>query len=290
MISRLGPLFLLALMLIGASSLPSAAQSPIPFVEIYLDNLPQPLRLADADADAFQRRLNRPPLLEARPIAGGVSIGVDTPYWDAALRESPDGPQVGIGGQYYQDGGFVELDRGGRAAWIVLDLRQRAILDRYIRFANEGAIGPQPSALEMIVLAAAEEPVGVEVGGRVLSQDEKLGLWDVIDVHNGWVTQADAPLPPAGDAGYWFVFTLPEGRSLQYYYDPAAGTLTDALVTETFDVHLSREATLPEPNGAPQVEQQSPRGSWLWWPVMLGGGSVFLALAVWLQRRNLRPG
>ena len=282
MILRLGLLFLLTLLLAASA----AAQSPILPVEIYIDELPRPLSLAPADADAFQRRLNAPPLLEPRPVTGGVSIGVDTRYWDAALREAVDDPQVGVGGRYYPDGGFVELSRDGRAAWIVLDLRQRALLDRYVRFAVEsGGLLSTPSSLEVIIFAAQTETIGIEAGDRSLSEAEAQAFWAATFRGDTKAIFRDPPRPPdATRPGYWLTFALPEGSTRQFFVDVAAGELTDALGTENHDVRGLIGTILPESATFLTIEHEDPAGSAIWWLIAVAAGGGLLVLALALQR------
>jgi hypothetical protein len=299
-ILRLGPLLLLVLLLHGvASSLPAAAfQTRSVPVEIDVEG--ETYTLAPADADAFQRRLNQPPKLETPPDAGGPSYTVTTAYWDVAVREEDDDPAVDHAAEYFPRGGFVRTRQDGEDVWLVIDLRQRAILDHYILYATTQRL-PQdaslkqamlhPSALLVMFLAyyGQGEPVSIDIGDRLLAASETDAfLASVAPNLIFQLTFLDPPQPPDHDAsaGYWVTITLPEGRSLRYFYNTSTLTLTDALGTETFDLKAAAGGGIPESAAIARIDQQEPAGSLLWWPVMIGGGVSLLAVAIWLQRRN----
>jgi hypothetical protein len=253
---------------------------------IYIEGLPQPVEMAPADYATFTRRLNLPPELPPRPPASGPSYGVDSPYWDLALRQSPEDPQAGLGATYFPLGGYVQTVHANRDAWLVLDLRQRALLDRYIRLGRAGLIGARPGAFQVLIAAAQSEPVSVQHADSVLGDEAARALWAALAATRPAVTFIEPPRPPPRDGGYWLTFTTAEGRSLQYFYDRAAATLTDALGTETYAI----PGILPVDPGPPlQITQQAPRGSLLWWPLMLAGGAILLAAAVWTQQRFVGP-
>ena len=284
MIARLGLLLLLVLVVWFGGSTANAGVE-IPSILIYLDDFPgNVIHVAPADADAFSRRLSQPPQLPPRPPVSMPYYNLDSTYWDMALRRSPDDPPVLPDGTYYPDGGYVQTVRQDHDVWLVLDLRQRAMLDRYISLGKAGALGPHPGALEVLAKAGGAETISVEIGARPLLADAALAFWRLFDGPS-LVSFLDPPRPPTGEGGYWISVTAPEGRILQLFYDPATGSLTDALGTETYRGVVPPGA-LPSPSDGPlQIEQQPPQGSKLWWPVMLGGGVVLLAAAVWLRRR-----
>jgi len=296
-ISRLGLPFLLVVLLHGVAwSLPAAANATITPVEIDVGG--NNIVLAPADADAFQRRLNQPPLLEDPPDAGGASYTVTTAYWDAAVREKDDEPLVEDAAEYFPQGGFVRTRQDGEDVWLVIDLRQRAILDHYILYATTQRL-PQdaslrqamlhPSALLVMFLAyyGQGEPISIDVGDRLLAASEADALLSSIAPNLIFqLTFLDPPQAPASDAssGYWVTITLAEGRSLQYFYNTSTLTLTDALGTETFDLRAAGGGGILESAEIARIEQQDPVGSWVWWPVMVGGGVALLAFAIWLRK------
>jgi hypothetical protein len=171
-----------------------------------------------------------------------------------------------------------------RDAFFVLDLRQRAMLDRYIRLARQGLIPAQPGALNVLIAASQTESISVEPAGEHLNGDQTAAFWR--SLHNrSLAVQFLTPLqPPSEGGGYWITFTTAEGRAIQYHLEPESGTLTDFLGTESYIVRNALPATAE----APGIMQQEPQGSWLWWPVMLGGGAALLAAAVWLRRLEAR--
>lgn len=264
-----------------------AAQTPIPSVVIDVEGIM--FTLAPADADAFQRRLSQPPLFDEPPAASGPSYTVTTAYWDLAVREDEDEPAVEPDAKYFPGGGFVRARQDGQDLWLVLDLRQRAILDRYIRFGAEvGRPGPRPGALEILALASRTETIGIEAGAGRFSDAEARSFWDSAGSVAADPSFRDPPRPPAtaGVAGYWLTFSLPEGRSQQYFVDTTGGVLTDALGTESYDVAGLIGATLPETAESLHIEDESPAGSKLWWVLAVGGGAVFLLGAAALHRRS----
>jgi hypothetical protein len=136
----------------------------------------------------------------------------------------------------------------------------------------------------VLAAASSSEAISLEAAGLPLADAEAGRFWKLF---SGAMRPSfpEPPQPPQASSGYWLVVTLLEGRALQYYYDPAAATLTDALGSERYTGVPA--GVLPPSAAAPTIEQQEPQGSLLWWPVMIGGGVVCLAAAVWLHRRGL---
>jgi hypothetical protein len=280
-------LIVLTLMLPAVAPVRSAlAQTPIPPVEIDVEGFVA--LLAPADADAFQRRLNQPPLLDGPPAASGPSYTVTTPYWDAAVREEDSEPDVEPAAEYFPAGGFVRARQDGQDVWLVLDLRQRAILDRYIAYYSEHPrpeLEPRAGSLRMALARTPNELISIEAGDRRLAPDEAALFWEAL---NGRLDAEfiDPPNPPGDAPGYWITFTLPEGRALLYFNDTVAGTLTDALGTESYDISGAGEHRIPASADARLIEDESPAGSKLWWLIGAGGGVVLLGLAVALRRAS----
>jgi hypothetical protein len=278
-IARPALLLLLVLILwLGGST--ASATTEILGVEIQIRPESPPVRLAPADADAFQRRLNAPPPYVG-PRPSGESVLVTSGYWDAALRADESAPHFDAAATYFIEDGVVQARQAGRDLFFVLDHRQRAMLARYVRLARTGSISSNPGALQVLIAAANSETISIEPGGVPLTVDDIGALWRALDDQKPVVSFIDEPQPPARAGGYWVTFTTAEGRALQYHYDPATGTLTDFLRTETYTIRNLLPSTAGEP---PQIEQQEPRGSLLWWPVMLGGSVALLAAAVWFRR------
>jgi hypothetical protein len=295
-IRRLGLLLVLALTLLLAASVHGAfAQAPVGSVTIDVDG--KLISLAPADANAFQRRLNQPPTLETTPPAAAPAYTVATLYWDEAVREdNVDEPPVDEEAQYFPGGGYVRAEQDGEEVWLVLDLRQRAILDHYIDYGSRQRLPDDPerqqavlnpSALLVVFLAyyGIGETIGIQVGDRTLGPVEIDGFLASVAPHLIFqLTFPDPPQPPETDgSGYWVTFTLPEGRTLAYYLDLDARTLTDALGTETFDLSDAAGGGIPEFAETLHVEQEAPAGSQLWWLFGIGGGVALLALALLLQ-------
>ena len=288
MVLRLASLVILALLSTGAApSGRAAAQAPIPTVAIEVEGVT--VFLAPADADAFQRRLNQPPLLDEPPGAGAPSYRVTTAYWDPAIREDDDEPQVDPVADYFPGGGFVRASREGEDVWIVLDLRQRALLDRYISYYTvhpRPELEPRPGSLKITWATTPDELISIEVGDRRLTEDEAGLFWEAMNPRLHRLVFLDPPRPPDASAalGYWVTFSLPEGRSLRYFVDTAAGSLTDALGTESYDIGDAIGGRIPESAAVSLIEDEDPAGSPLWWFVAVGGGGALLVLALALQR------
>jgi hypothetical protein len=291
-------MLLLALCLGGAASSQTVAgQTAISPASIYVEG--KEIALAPADADALQRRINRPPLLEDAPAVAASAYVVTTAYWDAAIREDEDDPPVAEEAEYFPAGGFVRASQDGEDAWIVLDPRQRAILDHYILYGTQQRL-PQdpnlqkavlhPSALLIVFLAyyGVGETVAVEVGDRPLEADEADAFFASVAPNLIFqLTFLDPPEPPEpSGSGYWVTFTLPEGRTHAYYLDPSAGTLTDALGTETFDISGAAGGGIPESAAVAQIEQEDRAGSPAWWLLTVVGGTGLIALVAWMRSRG----
>jgi hypothetical protein len=289
--------FLLAIVL-----LPSLAEgAQVSRTVISGGDLPHPVNMTQADADAFTRRLNRPPRFEEPPpVIPDLFYKVTSPYWATALISTRvERPPAEDEAFYYPEGGYVRARQGGEDVWIVIDLRQQASLNRYIRLVRDQGLEGVPGTLQVLVAAARSEPIAVTIGARTLNDAETRVFWSVAD---GLRPSASVARPEDREAllanpdNVWLTFTLPEGRSIEmrYWFD---GRLVDPELTEFYGVPpgwlrpvLGADAPVPgRPfgNGAAQIEQQPGRGSPLWWVVMLGGGAACLAAAFWSQRRVL---
>jgi hypothetical protein len=248
-----------------------------------------PVQLAAVDSDAFTRRLTFPPKLDDTPDVTGAGYTITTAYWDDVLRNGRnDRDRVETAATYYEDGGYVRTRQGDEDVWIVLDLRQRAIVDRYLRLTRAGLLRERPGILEVLAAASRGESIGVDIGGNQLSPTEAQELWTGLSV-SPRPSFRDEMQPPAGE-GAWLVFSLEEGRSAQVFYEAASRTLTDFLGAESYrvidPVAFTIESATRGGGSALSIEQQDSRGSGLWWVVMLGGGLACLGAAVWLSRRT----
>ena len=290
---------LAALVLLLAPASVGETSQPAPASTLSGGDLPYAVRLSAADEEAFRRRLAPPEPLEEPQKPSGSFYTLASSYWEHALTyHDPDVESVAVEAAYFPESGMVRARHGGEDAWLVLDLRQRAILDRYLRFAREGRIGPEPGAFEVLRAAAATEPITVTVADRELTPDEARRFWkasqsmqlrrDLIPGASG----TPSPGPPSPSA-VWLTFTLDEGRSVELLYLVGSGVLVDRFASEVYPVPsrwlvpvLGPAADIgsPEFNLAPaQIEQQPTRGSRLWW-LMAVAAVVVLGTAVWLRR------
>lgn len=282
-----------ALLLVILTALNAGAQEfEIPSVTISGGDLANPIRLAPADADAFRRRINQLPRFEDPPTLEGPSYVVTTSYWPVAVRldedEGEDVLDVDVRGDYYPLGGFVRVTVGeeeGVDAWMALNLRQRAILDRYIRLSLAGEVDNEPSTIDVLTAMSSTEVFGVEVGPKVLDLEAGVDLLGKLREENPSPILQERELPSIDESGVWLIVTLLEGRSLRYYY--SQGVLTEALGTERYDATAIAdilEGIAPEQ--AATIVQDEPAGSLLWWPVTIGGGLAAIGAAIWLQRKS----
>jgi hypothetical protein len=281
---RLVALLPIALALIAPSI--SAQEFTIPSVTISGGDLTGSLRLAPADADMFRRRVVQPPRLEDPPAVSGLPYLVTSDYWASAVRleDDEEAEDVGDEGHYYPDGGFVRVDLGGDDVWLVLDLRQRSILDRYIRLREQGLIGDTPSTLEVLAEAFNMETMAVEAGAELVEPEVAAGLLsDLVEANPEPGVEPRQPPSPSDD-GFWLTVMQVQGGVLRYFYD--GRTLTESLGTERYDA-TSVAGTLDglAPASTPAIQNEDPAGSLLWWPVMIGGGIAALGAALWLRRR-----
>ena len=262
-------------------------------------NLSQPLRLAQVDETALYQRVSLPPRLDDPPTASGPSYTVKSPYWPKVLPgNGKDRPRALDEAAYFPQGGLVRADQGGKDSWIVLDLRQRAILDRYIRLGEKGLISGDTSVVQVLVAASASgEAVGVTVGSTALSATESSKLLDSLKgltpspkLGPGALLAVPPSQPPAGSA--WMTFTLPEGREVRLLYTAASRTLVDYDAQNHYPIPSEWLESVLGPQYAPgspallagAVPQEKGPGSPVWWLVMLGGGIALLTAGVYLSR------
>jgi hypothetical protein len=278
----------------------STAELDIPEVRIAGEGIPQPVNLSPPDADAFRRRINAPPELEEAPSVSGRFYIVSSKYWNDYVRPYLDEDEIDLDEHafYYPEGGYVRTTQDGEDVWVVLDLRQRAILNRYIRLAGANLIDQTPSSIGVLhasytgslqdaAAGNSGDLISLEVAGRALTGAQADQVWQAL-LRLGAASFLDPVQPPrpATTPGFWLLFYLPEGRSLQYFYDGTS--LIDMLGSERYDATAVRGVLDPlAPQERPVIQHQEPTGSLLWWPLMFGGGLVSLALAIVLRRRQL---
>jgi hypothetical protein len=265
-------------------------------------DLPHQVRLAAADTADFQRRTDSPPTLDNTPATSGLSYTLSTGYWDRLLRENKDDkPPIQNDAAYYPQGGFVHARQGGKDVWFVIDLKQQAIVNRYVRVGAQ--LSETPGVLEVLREAAlAGEPIEVQVGPRLLDESQRAQFWQVAKAATSrpdilaQTTQGTVTPPKDTNraTSTWLVFNLPEARSVRLYYNVPTGVLFDETGTELYPVPARWLVPILGPDAAPgssfslgpeEVPQQKGRGSPVWWFVMLGAGFACLAAALWWQRR-----
>jgi hypothetical protein len=285
-------LLLVTLLSSRLSPQPVAAEGPI---TISGNGLPHPVSLAPVDVDTFRRRISPPPKLEDEPNVSGPAYTITANYWDEVIRgDNSRKERVETEATYYSERGFVRARQGGEDVWIVIDLRQRTILDRYIRADARGEIGETPGVLEVLLAAARDgEQIGVQVGDQLLSQAQADQLWQAL-AGTGRPSLLIPQQPPSPEGqGRWIIFNLVEGRTVQLFAGGSPASLTDSLGWERYSLPADLASLLraDQPESTATIGQEKGTGSPLWWPVMLGGGLACLALALWWQRRfsNAQP-
>jgi hypothetical protein len=277
----------LALVLLTSPTLASA-QEPftIPDVTISGGGLPAPISLAPTDADAFRRRINLPPRIEFIPQTTGPSYAVTTAYWDDAIDRESGEEQLLVDERatYWPEGGFLLTKLGDQEVWTVLDLRQQALLERYIRLGSAGAISPREGNLGVLSAAAATEYIGIDAGAAPLTDSQRASFWSALgDTPVTFLAPFEPPQP--GEDGFWLLLTIPDGPGYEYYYDGA--TLTDSFGAERYTAPAALRSLLDGLTPlTPPIENEDPPGSLLWWPVMAGGGLALIAAAYYLNRRT----
>jgi hypothetical protein len=278
--------FAAALLLSGFAPAHAQEAFDIPEVTISGGGLPVAVSLAPTDADAFRRRINLPPRIEFVPQPTGPSYTVTTPYWNDAIdrEEGEERLAVAEAATYWPDGGYLLTMLGDNEVWTVLDLRQQATLDRYIRLGRAGAIGPRDGNLAVLSAAVASEYVGIDAGVAPLTASQRSAFWaEFGDTPVSFLDPFEPP-QPSGD-GFWLLLTIADGPGYQYYYD--GSSLTDSFGAERYAVPAALRSLLDGLTPSmPAIENEDPPGSLLWWPVMVGGGLLLIGAAWWLNRRR----
>src|SRR4051812_9745928 len=250
-----------------------------------------PVRLAVTDDYAFFRRINLPPKLDDTPKTSGPSYEITSRYWDDVLRGWDSTAGSGAdSATYYPQGGFVHAKQGGSDVWLVIDLRQQAIVNRYIRLAQKDTLPAAPTLQEVISASQRDEKISVTIGSHQLKPDELTAFWKefarpMTRTNGGGVT-------PRSSDGLWIAFGLEEGRNVHLFYDIKGSRLIAALGTEAgpapndwLSPTLGTTVTATSPLVAPMaVPQAEPRGGRQWWLVMVGGGIFFLAAAFYAHK------
>src|SRR5215212_1487297 len=200
MIARLAFLAVVAML---ALLLPGARLYAAPeATSISGPGLSHPVRLAVSDDYAFFRRINLPPKLDDTPKVTGQSYEITSRYWDDVVRGWDSSAGSGAdSATYYPEGGFVRAKQGSDDVWLVIDLRQRAILDRYIRLAQKNTLPAIPTLQEVIAASQRDEKISVTIGSRQLKPDELTAFWKEFARP---VTRTDGGgTTPKGSDGLW---------------------------------------------------------------------------------------
>jgi hypothetical protein len=291
-VARIALVFVLAGIALAATTMGGSAQEGGSIV-LSGNDLRHPLRLSRTDEDDFRRRLTLPPILEVAPELRPDSYMVTTTYWDEVVRDGrQDEPPVDAMAHYFEDEGFVRARQGGKDVWLVLDLRQREILHRYLRLGRRDRLPERPGALQVLSQAWTSEEISIEVEGDQLSPLERNIFFTGI-ARGEAPSFPDQPIEITARRGVWIVFGLPEGRSVRILYDPGTQEFIDAYGTEVYRVPEQTAlavAAANSPGRGPQIEAEEGRGSLIWWAIMLGAGAGALGVAALVRRRGESAG
>ena len=286
LVLRLFPLLVLVIAISLTSTIPAHAAG----TDVVLSggDLPYAIKLARGDADAFVRRVSPPPKLEDAPVFQGNGYKIASAYWDEVLRNGRDDRgAAALDAFYFEQGGYVVAHQDGRDVWLVLDLRQRAIIDRYLALGRARTIRGEPGILEVLTIASRSETVGVEIGGVALDEAQRNNFWSLIAI-GPRATHTDPPQVPLGARGVWIVFALEEGRSLQVFYERQSALFIDSFGAEIYGVSTPMatliDTIVPRTSTGIRVAQEKSTGSPIWWLIAGGGGIACIGAAVWLQR------
>jgi hypothetical protein len=251
-----------------------------------------PVRLAVTDDYAFFRRINLPPKLDNKPDLSGPSYEITSRYWDDVVRGWDSNAGSGAdSATYYPQGGFVHARQDGEDVWLVIDLRQQAILNRYIRLAQQNTLPAIPTLQEVISASQRDEKISVTIGSRQLKGSELANFWREFARP---MTRTDGGgTTPRGSNGLWIAFGLEEGRTVHLFYDLKGHRLIDDLGIEALTVPndwlasvLGSPLAPTSPLVAPlAIPQDEPRGGRVWWLIMVGSGVFFLAAAFYAHKK-----
>jgi hypothetical protein len=290
---------ILTVICIVAMAAASAATAAGSETTISGGSLTTPLRLTAGDEVALFQRITLPPKLDdAPPVLAGPAYSVKSPYWPRVLPgNGKDRPPASDQAAYYPAGGFVRASQGGKDAWLVLDLRQRAIIDRYIRLGEKRLISGEPSILDLLRAdVATGASLGIAAGARELSAAEQGKFWTSLEGVNprSFPPAAGVPTTAAGDLppdAVWITFTYPEGRDTRLLYVPGSDALVDYDSQQYYGVPRNWLTLVLGSDGTPgsaviapvPVPQEAGPGSPVFWVLMIGGGLALIGAAVFLR-------
>jgi hypothetical protein len=288
-------LVLAAAVLYCAFSVTSARADAVAGTTVSGGDMKHPVRLTAADELTFLRRINLPPKLDDAPFNSydGPSYTVATDYWDSLLYGWKDTKgHAADTATYYPKGGYIKTKQDDKDVWLVIDLRQQAILNRYIRLGAKDAVPEKPTLQQMLV-ASSDEPISVDIGSHSLTDTERAAFWKALAQPMEAVLSAGANTKTSD--GVWITFNLPEGRDLQLFYDINANRLVDGiggdgsvLPRDWLQPVLGANAPhagAPGLVGAKAVPQEASTGSPVWWVIMIGGGLTCIAAALVVRRK-----
>lgn len=254
------------------------------------------VRLTAADEDSFRRRINYPPVYEREtPEARGPSFTVTSTYWEPVVQTERRHPgRVSAEAEYFPEGGLVRASQEGEDVWLTLNLRQRAILDRYVRLAREGRISAEPTVVELL-LAASDEPLSVDIGAKTLDSRETAAFWQALAAsqrQTGASQERDLVVnrylvDPRPD-DIWLIFTFAEARAVRLIYEPASGRVMDVFEPVVYQGQprfLENAVGNGQAFRPLQVQHADSPGSPVWWFIMIGGGLILIAAGVFIRRR-----
>jgi hypothetical protein len=203
----------------------SDAKSPPPVLNGA--DLPHAVTLAFADWQAFYDATPRPERLPFRPKgAEGTVYTLAQWYWAGSHAWAEE---IGAGedAHYYPFGGYLAVAGEGETAWFRLDELRRTLLDRYIRLTRAGSLASEPGVLQVLGAAAADEGLVVEVGRLSESVAAPPAVASAFWQAVGGARKVSV-IRMRVDRGFDVRVRLPEGRTLEFWYNRADALLVDA--------------------------------------------------------------
>lgn len=228
---RSGLLLVLVIMLGAlAQPCPSDAKSPPPVLDGA--DLPHAVTLAFADWQALAGGRPQPERVPAPPPRDGPVYRLRNWMWIDA-RAWAEEQQAEEAAWYHPAGGYLEVIGQTETAWFQVDPGRQTLLDRYLRLARRGRLPADPSVIEVLDGAAADETITVAVGWA--SREVPLppavaeAFWRATGTASRRSFSRPHPALTGIDVGFELRIRLPEGRMVTFWYDRVRHVFVDTI-------------------------------------------------------------